>query len=204
MKMKMRKREPMTKPQLVLDIGGVLATNLSPFFWNQLGEAGQISTERLYAAYKQQWSSLLWKGEISEKEFWDWLLIELPGVSYDKARAMLDNSLTPLPALEMIADWSGYADIHILSNHRAEWVRPLLSPIMPYLATVTISSEVGSSKPEMVSFTAVHRKLPVGSSVLFVDDQPKNLLTAEQLGWDTLLADEAGEWIPQVELLLLG
>jgi putative hydrolase of the HAD superfamily len=39
--------------------------------------------------------------------------------------------------------------------------------------------------------------------VVFVDDQEKNLVEARNLGWNTLLADDKGEWIKNVNRQLL-
>jgi putative hydrolase of the HAD superfamily len=38
--------------------------------------------------------------------------------------------------------------------------------------------------------------------VLFIDDQINNLKEANNLGWNTLIADEKGEWAKQVTLYL--
>lgn len=192
----------MLKPQLVLDIGGVLAANLTPVYWNRLSETAGCSSERLYAAYKEKLSARLWTGAVTEEEFWSWLCEELPSIKHEVAKSQLLACLTPLPAMDKLAEWSQLANIHVLSNHRSEWVNPLLEPVLPYLTSVTISSDVGFSKPSSDIFKAVQRMLPDASRVLFVDDSTRNLAAAEQHGWSTLLADEAGNWIAQVPPLL--
>lgn len=185
----------MIRPQLVLDIGGVLATNLSPLFWQLLTEKAAISEEALYANYKTQMSGSLWTGRISEDMFWAWLEQQTPHLSTEQARAFIHTSLQPLPALEKIQEWSLIADIHILSNHLPSWVEPIVNPIQPYLKSITISSEVGIRKPDPAIFKLLSAYFPPGSTVLFVDDQQKNIRQAASLGWRTLLADEDGRWI---------
>lgn len=185
----------MTRPQLVLDIGGVLATNLSPLFWQLLATDAIVSEEALYSDYKQQISERLWTGGISEEQFWTWIKAHTPRLHTEQARSYIDKSLQPLPALEKIAEWSTVADIHLLSNHLPSWVLPIVEPIERYLKSVTISSETGLRKPHPEIYKRVINYLPSGSSVLFVDDQDKNLRQAASLGWRTLLADEDGHWI---------
>jgi len=192
------------KPQLVLDIGGVLATNLTPVFWNRLGEQAGGTAEQVYAAYKQTLSAKLWTGEIAENEFWSWIGDQLPSAGRDSARALMLECLSPLPAMDKVAAWSRQADIHVLSNHRSEWVMPLLEPIEGCLTSVTISSDIGMRKPHAGIFEYVGQKLPLGAPVLFVDDSPRNLETAERHGWATLLADENGSWAAGIADRLSG
>ena len=111
-----------------------------------------------------------------------------------EARAALAGCLTPLPALAHLAAWSQSADLHLLSNHRLEWIAPLLQPIQDYVTSITISSVVGSCKPDPAIYAVVAQHLPSGTPALFVDDQARNLPPAAALGWDTLCADKAGQW----------
>lgn len=192
----------MTRPQLVLDIGGVLATNLSPLFWQLIAAEAEVSEDALYKTYKQQISEQLWTGSISEEQFWSWLKDQAPKIQAPQARACIDRSLQPLPALEKIAEWSIIADIHLLSNHLPAWVEPIVNPINKYLKSITISSETSLRKPHPDIYRRVASHFPIDSVVLFVDDQHKNLKQAASHGWRTLLADEDGRWISMVLSLL--
>jgi putative hydrolase of the HAD superfamily len=186
------------RPQLVLDIGGVLAANLSPLFWRLIAEEAVVSEEELYSVYKEQISERLWTGGITEERFWAWVKTYAPRLTTEKARSFIDQSLQPLPALAMLQEWSAAADLHVLSNHLPAWVEPVIKPYEKLWKSVTISSEVGCRKPHPDIFACVKPHLPSGSTVLFVDDQNKNLRQAALLGWRTLLADEEGAWISKV------
>ncbi|OMF36723.1 hypothetical protein BK133_08750 [Paenibacillus sp. FSL H8-0548] len=192
----------MMRPQLVLDIGGVLATNLSPLLWQLLAAEAAVSEDTLYFQYKQEISEQLWTGHISEAQFWKWITAYAPSLTMKQAKAIIEQSLRPLPALEKIAEWSVHADIHLLSNHLSAWVEPIVLPIKPYLKSVTISSEAALKKPDRAIFTRLAAQLPQSSYVLFIDDQNKNIEQAASLGWHTLLADESGGWISLVHTLL--
>ncbi|WP_169083003.1 HAD-IA family hydrolase [Paenibacillus sp. PL91] len=192
----------MTKPQLVLDIGGVLATNLSPLFWELLAAEANVSEEVIYAVYKKQISERLWIGDLTEEQFWLWVKDYTPLLETKRARAFIDNSLQPLPALAKVAEWSEIADVHLLSNHLPGWVEPIVKPIKPYLKSITISSLAAVRKPHPDIYARTAAYFPTGSTALFVDDKSKNIKQAASLGWRTLLADEDGKWIPQVLPLL--
>lgn len=182
------------RPQLVLDIGGVLATNLSPKFWEWTAEAAGLDYKTLYGEYKRNMSSRLWRGEIEEAEFWEWLLDQGKAIPHEEARLILSRSLLPLPSMQLLPVWSQSADIHILSNHLHGWVAPLLAPVRTYLSHVIVSSEIGMKKPQRELFAHAASLLPEGAPVLFVDDQIRNLSQAEAFGWNVVLADEEGAW----------
>lgn len=195
--------EEYAKPQLVLDIGGVLATNLAPRFWEIIADAASLDQEQLYADYKGEIGSGLWRGTVSEEHFWNWLDGKTASIGVARYRAFLNDCLIPLPALSLLSDWRLYADIHILSNHVQSWVLPLLEPFRTSLGHVIISSAIGYEKPQPELFQAAAKLLPPGSPVLFVDDSPKNLLQAQKSGWHVLQADENGLWVEEVKEWLL-
>jgi FMN phosphatase YigB (HAD superfamily) len=190
------------KPQLVLDMAGVLVSNLSPLFWRQIAISEDISYELLKERFKQELREDFWSGRIAEKEFWVWLVHCCPSLDINTARILLYNNLTPLPALENLTLWSQYAEIHLLSNHRIEWLTPLLKSIEPYVKSSTISSEVGYCKPDIRIYEIVELGINKYNPILFVDDQEKNFIPAIKLGWNTLHADSLGNWAEKVTSFL--
>ncbi|MCJ7842404.1 hypothetical protein MUB24_16165 [Lederbergia sp. NSJ-179] len=189
------------KPDLVLDIAGVLATNFSPSFWRYLSTIYGVRYEELLE-FRKGIREELWKGRIAEQEFWSGLKSQLPNMDIEPARCKLLSIIKPLPAIEKIPIWSEYADIHLLSNHRREWIEHLINPVQDYIKSMTISAEVGYCKPEIDIYLKTQFYLKDNGKVLFVDDQEKNFKGAIHLCWNTLLADEEGEWIKKVSSLL--
>ncbi|MEK3886273.1 hypothetical protein [Bacillus sp. FSL K6-3431] len=186
-----------TKPELILDIAGVLATNLSPKFWLELSSESATPYDKL-VKFKKNIREELWTGKITEREFWTRLCEQFPSIELEYAKLILFSNIKPLPAFEEVPIWSQYANIHLLSNHRIEWIEPILSPILIYLKSMTVSSEVGCCKPQSDIYSKVALFLNSRANILFVDDQEKNFKEANILGWDTLLADEEGDWINKV------
>jgi len=181
----------------MLDIGGVLAANLSPRFWNEIARLADTPVELLYAKYKEELSRGLWAGHFSELEFWNWIHAQSPSVSAAKGQAILMESMAPLPGMLQLPEWSKHADIHILSNHLAAWVDPVLEPVRPFLTSVTISSQIGMSKPQLELYEYACGLLPPSAPVLFIDDQDRNLRQGAAVGWHTLQADSDGRWIDE-------
>ncbi|GGN90987.1 hypothetical protein [Saccharibacillus kuerlensis] len=189
--------EARTRLQLVFDVGGVLADNLD-HFWSGLAQEEAIDRTFLRAQYKKEIGSGLWQGTIVEDEFWNWLREVCPNVPSVRAKELLKQTLIPLPALGRLEGWSERADIHILSNHVASWIMPLLEGQEDRISSITVSSEAGFHKPDIRLFRVASLHL-MGSEICFVDDKEDNLETARMMGWDTLLADPEGKWIQEVE-----
>ncbi|MBO0993959.1 HAD family hydrolase [Bacillus sp. SD088] len=189
------------KPDLVLDIAGVLATNFSPLFWRHLSTTYDVQYEELLE-FRKGIREELWIGVITEQAFWTNLQRQFPQIHIKSARKQLLSLITPLPAIKEIPSWSKMADIHLLSNHRLEWIEHILIPIQEYLTSVTISAAVGACKPGISIYEKTQTYLRNNGTVLFVDDQEKNFTGAAELGWDTLLADKEGEWTEKVSSLL--
>ncbi|GGG16880.1 HAD family hydrolase [Paenibacillus abyssi] len=191
------------KTDLVLDIAGVIATNFSPIFWEDLSIKFNVAYDDL-VRFKKELRIELWTGKINEQDFWARLIERFPMVDGGYAAIKLLSAIEPLPALEEVPLWSEYANIHLLSNHRIEWVKHIISPIEKYISSITISSEVGFCKPQVDIYLIVNSKCKNKDNVLLVDDQEKNLIEARNLGWNTLLADGKGEWTKNIREQLLN
>ncbi|WP_127591399.1 HAD-IA family hydrolase [Paenibacillus lautus] len=189
------------KPQLVLDLAGVLVSNFSPVVWLKLSEGSEISFQDIRGQFDEIRKDL-WTGKIKEEEFWGWMSQRMKKINKEQARELLMQSLEPLPGLNYLAEWSEIADIHILSNHCKEWLEPILERVEPYSRSITISNQVGLSKPDIRIFQHVGKQFESGQTVVYIDDQEKNLNPVIELGWKTLLADKEHKWIEQVEPML--
>lgn len=192
-----------TKPDLILDIAGVIATNFSPIFWEELSSKFEVSYDDLIK-FRKEVREELWTGKMKEVEFWARLIERFPTIKEGYAKNKLLSVIKPLPALEEIPRWSMYANIHLLSNHRKEWVEHIIRPVEDYIKSITISGDVGFCKPQVDIYLKINSRFNGKDNVLFVDDQQKNLIEAQNLGWNTILADDKGEWIKKVSLQLFS
>ena len=67
------------KPELVLDIAGVIATNFSPIFWEDLSSKNEVSYDELIK-FSKEVREELWTGKIKDEEFWDMLIERFPTI----------------------------------------------------------------------------------------------------------------------------
>lgn len=192
-----------TKPQLVLDVAGVLIDNLSVEFWQELAVLGG-TTLPLLKTLLDEIRKDLWTGRMKEEQFWQWLNEQYPSIRKDAGYELLLRTMNELPAVRLLERWSRVADIHLLSNHCKEWLEPMLVRVERYTTSITISNQVGVCKPEHRIYEIVQQLMPHHRFVLYVDDQDKNFPPARTLGWITLRADEQHRWIEQVEPILIG
>jgi hypothetical protein len=81
----------MNKPQLILDIAGVILTNLSPTFWQEIALAAEMPYDSLKAVFKNEVREDLWTGRISEEDFWVWLNKHCPIVEPQYARNLINT-----------------------------------------------------------------------------------------------------------------
>ena len=183
------------KTILVLDVGGVLATNLTPQLWQNLATLANTSVATLYASYKKEISKKLWIGECTEGQFWQWLEQYSIQLTIERQRELITQALQPLPALQYLQQWSQLAEIHIMSNHLSDWLQPLLAPYETYIERIHVSDQVRLSKPNPQWFTLLHEQFNDAALIWFVDDSDHNVAAAELIGWNTLLADQAHNWI---------
>lgn len=191
------------KPQLVLDLAGVLVSNFSSAFWHTLAEGSEISFQEIRVQFDEVRRDL-WTGKMKEDEFWGWMSLRMKQINKEEARELITQSLQPLPGLNYLAQWSEIADIHVLSNHCKEWLEPILEKVEPYARSITISNQVGLRKPDLQIYKHVVKQFERSErTVVYVDDQEKNLKPAIDLGWKTLLADQEHKWIDQVGPMLV-
>jgi len=190
------------KPQLVLDIAGVLVGNFFPVFWEELAPFAGGDGLKLRERFRREIRRELWTGQLPEQKFWEWLKVHCSGIDPAWARQRLEAAMRPLPAVGRLERWSRSAELHLLSNHCREWLAPVLGTIEPFVRSVTISNQVGCCKPEPAIYRLTEAHFGGGRNVLFVDDQEKNLEPAARLGRRTLLADEGGEWMEEAERFL--
>lgn len=184
---------------LVLDVGGVLATNLTPSLWEQLALMADGDHHTLYAAYKAELSQKLWTGQCTEEQWRLWLANRGIALELEQSNELIAKHLRPLPAMNKLEQWAKMCNIIIMSNHRSEWLLPVLQPYTSYFTDIHISNIAGRCKPDPQWFQAIDESFSRPCQILFVDDSNKNINAAQLCGWKTVLADEEGNWTKSID-----
>ncbi|WP_091480457.1 HAD family hydrolase [Gracilibacillus orientalis] len=91
-----------------------------------------------------------------------------------------------------------------MSNHRSEWLQPVMDRLRPFLTSMTISAEVGVAKPDPIIYKICNKQTDPDRPILFVDNKLENLIPAIDLGWQTIHADPDHEWISKVDQFVRG
>lgn len=131
-------------------------------------------------------------GNITSNEFW-----LSAGVAPDLEDQYLQrHRLTDglIEFLEAVNSRGG--QVWCLSNDLSEWARKLRDrfKLGRYIRGFAISGDIGSRKPDPAIFKYLLRQLDVNAGdAVFVDDNPKNLDSANKLGFETILFDASGE-----------
>ncbi len=182
---------------LVLDVMGVIFASaddvvelLQPFVAKRGGRSEFELVNDLYTK-----ASL---GRMTPDEFWRAVGLE-PSVedeylSLHRLTAGLEDFLRNVP--ERISN------IWCLSNDVARWSSKLRQTFRldEYLAGAVISGEVGSRKPDPATYLSLLARVGVpNEQLVFVDDRPKNLATAHDLGIRTVLFGVSGQETPSAD-----
>ncbi len=170
---------------LVLDAMGVVYTVgddvrdlLCPFIVEKGGTKDISRIEKLYLS-----ASI---GNMPASEFWEAVGLN-PALEDDY---LLRHKLTDglINFLEAVNS-RGY-DVWCLSNDLSEWSKKLRIHfgLDKYICGFVISGDVGIRKPDRAIFDYLVEQINVSPhSIVFVDDQQKNLNSAAELGFSTIL-----------------
>jgi putative hydrolase of the HAD superfamily len=141
-----------------------------------------------------------WSGRLPESAFWDRLGVPVP--SPDDRAGILD--LRPRLDPARVAAWRQHADVWIISNHRHEWLEPVLqaSGLDGVVDRVVISSRGGKVKPDPAAWAVLLDDGIDPDDVLVVDDQTRNLDAARSLGITAVAATGDLTWCDEVDRFL--
>lgn len=183
---------------LVLDGQGVVFDAPIKRFLATFARDHEISLIDIEKRWESGLREQAWRGLIDDATLWN----ALAGRQVDAAdtRRRLDASYGPGPALPYISDWSNKAQLCLLTNHRSGWLLPQLNAfgITGRFEGIWVSDKTGFIKPEAAAFDPVFQYRDARNNVLFVDDQPHNVLAAAALGIRGILAMPDGRWLDQV------
>jgi putative hydrolase of the HAD superfamily len=190
---------------LLLDAGGVIFEEKFDHWLGSLDRPAGLPAGTCARQFDLRWYRPLWSGTLSTGQF----LSELAELARRDPQQLQDEIMAGFDALPTVTSnikrWAGQVPVWVLSNHRAEWLRPLITRqgLDGYLARMFISSETGRIKPDGRAYEMVATAWagPPGL-VLFVDDRERNLVAARAAGFQTVLADPAGSWVAQVDRVL--
>jgi HAD superfamily hydrolase (TIGR01509 family) len=169
---------------VMYSVGDDVKDLLCPFIAEKGGTKDIDKIARLYMA-----ASL---GNITSSEFWQATGAD-PKLEDEYLQChKLTNGL--IEFLEAINSRGG--EVWCLSNDLSEWARKLRDrfKLGRYIRGFVISGDAGFRKPDPAIFQHLLKRIKVNAiDVVFVDDNLKNLDTANGLGFTTILFNTSGE-----------
>jgi len=148
---------------------------------------------------------LLMKGQISEEKFWQNLNcinnLTIPLNSFKNAVRANFEEISGTRAIIEELKKQGYK-LGLLSNHCKEWIEHCEKKFDYHklFHSVLYSFEIGICKPDKKAYEHILSKLSAKpEECLFVDDIPKNLKGAEELGIRTILFENNKQLIQELK-----
>ncbi len=163
---------------VIYSVGDDVGELLCPFI---LEKGGIKDSSRIDAIYD---AAIL--GDIRSSELWEAVGLEPSMEDEYLKRYQLTDGL--MDFLETVKS-RGY-DLWCLSNDLSEWSKKLRTKFSfgSYFKGFVISGDVGSRKPDPAIYQYLINQVNVKpSDMIFVDDKAKNLETALELGFNTVL-----------------
>jgi len=192
-----RGQEQVDRDLAVLDVGGVLFTDVAANLIHNVAEATSRSEEAVIDVY-QILARRLWCGLISTDQFWQalghGLARDLDSSSWDEEGV---RTQTPLLSQDCLDSLLAKCDVALLTNNRQEWLAPALkrAGLNGSFSPIVISSVEECMKPDAMIYARLESRLRRRyKRKLFVDDKPANLKPAEKLGYQVILADPKSDW----------
>ena len=194
----------MNKKILLLDCGGVLIEDPMQRLFSRLALLSRKTKEEIEKFYQTNLRKDLWEGNIPENFFWG-ALFGFCNLKEDPSewRTWFASLQVPLLESSYLREFSSHSAVWLLSNHRSEWLLPLLEKynFSCYFTELLISDREKFAKPDPSWFEAVRKK--IGSrEVLYVDDQQSNLDVAAKHNIPGCLADKNNLWVKTVNIWL--
>jgi len=183
----------MARPALIIGSESVLVADPFQRFWDLAASAAAEPAGEIAARFEADLGDGYRRGDLPEAFFWRWLEQQLGGSEKLWHEAFLER-LYPLLSLGMICRFAEAADVHLISELRAEWIVPLLrnEGVLAHTASVQIGSRTRHLRPDLYALPEV------GDEALIVDSDPRAAAVAPALGCRALAADPELEWVTTV------
>lgn len=189
------------RPRIGLDAGGVLIDSLMPSFPARAAasmgaDPGTVRAMLTDDGFRRGY----WSGDLPEDAFWGTLDLDAP----DPGRRAEVLDLRPRIDPARVAAWRAVADVWVVSNHRHEWLLPVLGRLGfdEVVDHIEVSSLTGRVKPDPAAWEALIADGTPAMDVVVVDDQEPNLEAARSLGITAIRAGGDNSWADAVDAWL--
>ena len=182
---------------IVVDLSEVLLTGIWGIDKALSKKLGIEQVAVANAVYGSNLDTLL-RGEITELSYWHEILRQTQwGITPNELMGYARNNFTEIEGTRgLIRRLHTNYNLGLLSNHAKEWIAFCSSKFgyEKLFNECMYSYEIGICKPDLGIYEAMLTKLGVpASSCLFIDDNPENVSTAENIGFTGIQFSNAGQ-----------
>lgn len=183
---------------IVFDCFGVLASDgWLPFRTRHFGENAELLEEA---------TSLNKQVDAGLADYDDFIhaVAALADVTEATARQEIESNVPDAQLFEYIRPLKAEYKIGMLSNAGANWLDKMFTPNQTALFdAVVLSYELGIVKPDARMYEAIASRLGVlPEECVFIDDQPRYLIGAQDIGMQTVLYENFEQFKTALEKLL--
>lgn len=191
---------------IVFDYAGVVAGDTASKFDDGISKIIGVSVKEYKKVYYRH-NDLHNTGKISWEELWKRVLVDLDKTDYleevinfvKKPKNLNINVISLIKKLKQ----KGYKVV-LLSNYSKEGGRRMrhVLHLDKIFDLMLISGETGLAKPHPSAFFDLIKKINVlPSDIIFIDDSPKNIKTAKDLGINTILCEDTKILCQQLKVM---
>lgn len=179
------------------DWGGVLNGKPGKYFASDMANLLSISIDEYREAYFKH-NKKINRGEVTWRELWSLVLSELDKsekieevIKLSERFGAISLNKDVISVVDHLSS-NGYK-VGLLSNNTIEKANKIRETgLESHFDTFLISEETGNVKPEPDAFLQLATSLGVTvNELVFIDDAPKSLSTAKEVGFTPILFDNA-------------
>lgn len=183
---------------IIFDFGGVLGADANSWVWKKdpdvLTKTG-LSNDEIKDLFWQHWNTLKDGKEDLQAFFIDVAKHSKENVSTETLRQLYHRNITlHEDVFELVKELEKNYKLYILANESLEGMQFKIDQfrLEEHFAEIFNSADLGLSKPDEQIFKTVIEKMnaPV-ESILFIDDQEKNVQAAQRVGIESILFTNA-------------
>jgi HAD superfamily hydrolase (TIGR01509 family) len=157
------------------------------------------SHDEIDQAFMKEWPERLFTGRQTEEDWLRALISENNWpVDVETIKALLrKNMLETVPeTADLLPQLAPQAELMLLSDHVREWMDDIRHHhrFLDHFQELFFSYDIGHTKAKPEAFRHVMRRIKVpSSSVLFIDDSPRNVAQARAVGIPSVIFTSAQE-----------
>ncbi len=187
----------------MFDYVGVLVNNFTTKFFDFLHEKTQLSKEDIEISFRNHWGKLK-LGNITDKEFWEYLTqeLKLTPQQVEEAKEFALQICQPTPeTIEHVKRLAKTYDLYLLSNSCYGWSEQSFNTngLKPFFKKSFFSHNMGLAKPDPLIYKkSIQQTGLKPQEILFTDDKAENVQAAQEEGMQGIVFTNCDTFLEKI------